>query len=57
MYICTECGNDKYFIEWNTYKTHLTFEAGEVLSSEDKYVECSDVYCQVCDALLYTLYQ
>jgi hypothetical protein len=57
MYICTECGNDKYFIEWNTYKTHLTFEAGEVVSSGDEYVECSDVYCQVCDALLHTLYQ
>ena len=52
MYFCRICGNVKHFTEFNVIETEVHFdeESGEVVSSCDSFVECTEVICGVCKA-------
>lgn len=52
MYVCKQCGNKKDFCEHNCSKTYLTLdeETGEIISTEDKWLDCAEVICSRCNA-------
>jgi hypothetical protein len=52
MYICSICGNKKYFIETNCTETEVTLDEsdGAMTGSHDTFVTCERVACGVCGA-------
>ena len=52
MYVCKQCGNKKYFNEINYIQTFVVLdeETGEPQYTQDKFIECTEVFCGVCKA-------
>lgn len=52
MYLCSLCGNRKYFIETNCAETEVTLDErdGAVTGSHDTFVTCERIACGVCQA-------
>lgn len=52
MYSCKQCGNKRFFCEYNYAKTYITLneETGEIINTEDKWLECVNVVCSCCNA-------
>lgn len=50
MYKCKQCGNDKTFIERNSYLTTIVLENGKVIESNDDFEDCIEVSCYECGA-------
>ena len=53
MYLCKKCGNKKYFIETNVYKTYLAIDENthEPISNNDEFDYMERVECGICEAL------
>lgn len=52
MYVCSLCGNKKYFIETNCSETEVTLDErdGEVTGSHDTFTTCERITCGICRA-------
>lgn len=52
MYLCKQCGNKRDFYEHNHAKTYVTLdeETGEIIHTEDKWLDCVEVICSHCNA-------
>lgn len=53
MYLCDQCGNKHKFIEVNRIKTYVELNSkGVVKSTDDIFVDCESVECDVCGKVI-----